>query len=226
MSEMHREPATWKRAAAGTLLFVASLAALYVGGFIQFDDTSGFGGNEWNMPLAFVAGLLAFASVAVAVSDRTARRALGAALVTLDVLLVGASVTDGEFRFIWGGDEGELFYLEVVLGLAALILLTPTFTSAKGRTDRPSDRSLSPWSRVTIFATVLVIAMFVTFNAGISHFHSTQCSGRGFDGECDLAVLEGLAWAGATFFLLVTAFSVSEVQRARRLRTQRQEQGV
>jgi hypothetical protein len=47
-------------------LFVLSLAFLFIGNFIQFDDTSGFGSNEWLVPFGFLAFLAATASLVVA----------------------------------------------------------------------------------------------------------------------------------------------------------------
>lgn len=209
-------------------LLVGSLVALYAGRFIQFDDTSGFGSDRWIMPLGLLAGLLAMAAVGLGVRDRPARRALGVALAVLDVaLVVQATVSDG-FRFIWGGDEGELFYLQVALGIAALFLLAPTFVSSEEPTTETPDpaRRLSAWARFASYATALVLTMFVALFAGTAHFEATQCSGPDFDGECDLSVLEGFLWTGVSFVLGVVAIVVGEVVRARRRRAGRQLSGT
>ena len=209
-------------------LLVVSLVVLYAGRFIQFDDTSGFGSDRWVMPLGLVAGLLALCAVGVGISDRTARRALGGALAILDALLILLATMNDGFRFIWGGDEGALFFLQIMLGLAALFLLTPAFLSSKEATNeapRPA-RSLSAWARFTIYVSALVLAMFVAFFAGTSHFETTQCSGPGFGGECDLAGLEGLLWAGIALVLGVIAIAIAEVARARRQRVARRLNGA
>lgn len=204
-------------------LLAASLVVLYAGGFIQFDDTSGFGSNRWVMPLGLAAGLLALCAIGFGIQDRTTRRALGGALAFLDALLILMSTTNDGFRFIWSGDEGELFYLQVVLGVAALFLLTPTFLSSSEATEegpRP-ERSLSAWARSAIYMTALTLSMFVAFFAGAAHFEATQCSGRDFDGECDVAALEGLLWTGIALVLGLIAIVVAEVSRGRRQRVAR-----
>ena len=107
-------------------LFALALALLYVGNFIQFDDTSGFGSDTWVLPVGVLGVLAAIASVIVAQSDLMARRLLGWAMLVLDILVIWQATTDDGFRFIWGGDEGELFYLQVGLGMTALLLLATT----------------------------------------------------------------------------------------------------
>ena len=209
-------------------LLTASLITLYAGRFVQFDDTSGFGSDRWVMPLGLVAGLLALCAVGVGLSDRTSRRALGAALAILDALLVLQATLNDGFRFIWGSDEGELLYLQVTLGLAALFLLTPAFLSSREPTNETPHpaRSLSAWTRFAICVSALVLAMFVAFFAGAAHFETTQCSGPGFDGECDLAGLEGLLWTGIAFVLGMIAIVIAEVARARRQRVARRLNGA
>jgi len=209
-------------------LMGASLITLYAGGFIQFDDTSGFGSDRWVMPLGMFAGLLALCAVGVGLADRTARQAVGGALAVLDVVLVVQAIGNDGFRFIWGGDEGELFYLQVALGIAALFLLTPAFLTSKEATDknpRPA-RSLSAWARFAIYVSALVFAMFVAFFTGTAHFQTTQCSGPGFDGECDIAVLEGLLWAGIAFMVGTISIVIAEVAKARRQRGERRLNGA
>lgn len=44
----------------------------------------------------------------------------------------------------------------------------------------------------------LVVLPVVAFQLGVERFHRANCSAPGFDGECDLGVLEGLVWAVAT----------------------------
>lgn len=200
-------------------LLIASLITLYAGGFIQFDDTSGFGYERWVMALGVVAGLLALSAVGVGLSDRRARRAVGGALAALDVVLAAETVRNDGFRFIWGGDEGESFFFQVALGLAALILLTPTFVSARPTTDETprAGRSLTPWARFSIYLSALTLGIFVAFFLGIAHFEATQCSGPG-GGECDVAVVEGFFWAGGAFVLGVVAVVLAEVHRYRKRR--------
>lgn len=107
-------------------------------------------------------------------------------------------------------------------GLAALILLTPALWSSEVESAGPVPRrTLSPWARVAGYATSLVAAMFAAFHAGVAHFESTHCSGPDFDGECDVAALEGLLWTGVGFLLMLAAIVIGESVRARRPRRQR-----
>lgn len=209
------------------VLLMASLITLYVGSFIQFDDTSGFGSDRWVLPLGAVAGLLAVCAVGIGLSDRTARRAVGGALAVIDVVLVAEAILNDGFRFIWSGDEGELFYLQVALGLAALFLLTPTFLSTKEATNEAprTGRSLTGWARVAIYVSALTLVMFVAFFVGTAHFESSQCSGPDFGGECDLAVLEGLLWAGGAFVLGTVTIAIAEVSRSHKRRAGRRLDG-
>ncbi|WP_182525284.1 hypothetical protein [Nocardioides dongkuii] len=201
-------------------LLVLSLAVLHGGGFIRFDDTSGSGSDRWNLPLGVVAGLVALCSLGVGISDRTARRTLGGALAVLDALLVLLATVDDGFRFIWAGDEGELFLLQVGLGIAALFLLTPTFVSSEDDAIDGAPHSagrLSGGARAAIYVSALVLTMLMAYVAGTTHFETTQC-GPDVDGECDVAALEGLLWAGAALVLGVVAIVLAEVARARRRR--------
>lgn len=205
--------------AAALGLFVTSLVLLYLGGFIQFDDTSGFGSTEWVMSVGLVAGLAALCSVAVAISRGTARRALGAMMAVLTFLIIVQVTTNDGFRFIWAGDEGELVYLQVLLALASLILLTPRFFKPRETTGRAaSSRALSPWARAVVYLCALVLVVFVAFLQGVAHFESTECSGPDFGGECDLAGIEGLLWAAVAFILVVAVVATTEVVLTRKRR--------
>lgn len=198
---------------AALSLFAASLVLLGLGGFIQLDDTSGFGYERWVMPLGAVAVLVASVALGVALSRRTATLALGAASGILVAALVVLAVVDDGFRFIWGGDEGELFLLVVVLALGAAALLTPSryvSGSADGPDGPAGPRRRSGWARAVSYACVLGVAMFAAFAAGAAHFTATQCVGAG--GECDVAALEGLLWTAAVLVLGVLAIAANEVR--------------
>jgi hypothetical protein len=151
------------------------------------------------MPLGSLAALATAASVVVAVTDGTARRALGAAFLVLDACLIVAAITDDGFRFIWDGGEGELFRLEVALALCGLILITPRLrTPSHGQRSGAAvnqRRSLTGPARAVGYLCGVVLLTLVAFEAGTEHFYATNCSGPGFDGECDVASLEGLVWA-------------------------------
>jgi hypothetical protein len=204
------------------LLLLLSLALLWKGSFIQFDDTSGFGSNDWVMPLAPVSLLLAATSVLVALRDVPARRLLGAALLVLDGLIVVQAVTNPGFRFIWSGEEGELFQFEVALGIGGLALLTrrvyrPAETPgpAQPRLTQESESramELTGWARFVAYLAATAVLVFVAFFLGVVQFEATECSGPDFGGECDLAVLGGLAWAAAAIVLATVAIICIEAR--------------
>jgi hypothetical protein len=106
------------------MLLLLSLALLLAGNFIQFDDTSGFGGDDILMPYGDLALQAVTAAVILSLRAHRARRPLGIALLVLDCLIVVEAWTNPGFRFIWSGDEGELFMFEVALLLTGLALLT------------------------------------------------------------------------------------------------------
>lgn len=200
---------------AALTLFGAGLVLLAIGGFVQLDDTSGFGAQDWVLPLGLLALFVASASVGVALSQRAARRALGAAWALLDVVLIVLSSTDDGFRFVWGGDEGELVMFIVALGLGAAALLTPTLYVSRPAGARGTARGVSGWARAVGYLVALVVAVFLAFLAGARHFEVTNCVGAG--GECDVAVLEGLLWAVVALVVGLVAIAVNEW----RLRTAR-----
>ena len=211
-------------AAATVSLFVAAIVALYVGDFIMFHETEA-SDDEQVLRLAAVALLLVLAALAIAVTDRTARRALGFAFASLTAVLVVASTANEAFRFIWASGEAELFYLEVTLGLAAMVLVTPRFfvRSPEGG-SAASTSALTPWARAVAYLIGLVIVLLVALSAGIAHFEDTHCVGG--EGDCDLAVLEGLLWVSIALVLSVAAIVTAEVVRAKRRRRSQQPKPV
>jgi len=197
-------------------LGVVALVLLRVGDYIQFDDTSGFGGDDVRTPYGAAAALAALAGLGVALSDYPARRAYGLFLAAVDVvLIVGARVDEG-FRFVWGDDEGELFLFTCALTVVAAVLVMPRFTG----TERPGGtdaRRTTGWARAAGYVVGLPVAMFVAFVLGVRWFEETECGGGG--GECDIAGLSGLVWSAATFVLGLVAIFVLELVirvRARR----------
>jgi hypothetical protein len=209
-------------------LVLLSLALLREGRFIQLDDTSGFGSEEWNMPLGLLALLLAGVSVAVALPDVGARRLLGLVLLVLDGAIVVQAWSNPGFRFIWSGDEGELFQLEVALFIGGLALLTRSVyrpaihherTAAGAEAAAASrDLELTGWARFIGYLTATVILVFLAFFAGVAHVEATECSGPDFGGECDLAALGGLVWAAGAIVLATVAVPVLEWSRNARKR--------
>jgi len=105
------------------LLLVVALGLLFAGGFVQFDDTSGFGSERWILLLGGLACVAALVSVVAAWPDPKARLWLGIALAVLTGLLVWGSISNDGFRFIYHRSEGELALLELAIGLVAFVLI-------------------------------------------------------------------------------------------------------
>jgi hypothetical protein len=212
-------------------LFLASLVALRLGRFIQFDDQSGFGDADMVMPLGALAVLLALGALVTSLKSPMARRSLGGALAILDAAIVAIAATDDGFRFFWTTYEGELLQFEVVLGITALVLLVPSYVkpaapSGSVATEVDSEPGLTAWARASIYLCAIAGVTFIAFVIGTAHFEATQCSGPDFGAECDLAGLEGLLWAAGALLLGVVAIVVAEVVRAARRRTGRTTAGV
>lgn len=210
-------------------LLGGSLIALRAGGFILFDDTTGFGVDR-SGPLLGVALLLAVGAFVTGLQHPIARRSLGGALALLDVAIVAIAASDNGFRFFWTTYEGELLQFQVVLGVVALVLLTPSFlspptSSEPAGTGQPivrNRRALTAWARVGLYLCALTIGMFIAFVIGVTHFEATQCSGLDFDGECDLSPFEGLLWSAGTLLFGLIAIVVTEVNLAPRRRATRE----
>lgn len=83
--------------------------------------------------------------------------------------------------------------------------------------SRPTLR-LSGWARVLVYLDVSVLVVFTAFFLGTAHFESTECSGTDFNGECDVAVIEGFLWGAAATVFMAVAVVILEVVRIRRTR--------
>jgi hypothetical protein len=204
-------------ALAASGLLGGSLALLYVGHFIEFDDLSGSGSQEWVMPVGLLAGLAAIGSCIVATTQPTVRRLLGGAIAALDAWLIWQAATNDGFRFIWGGDEGDLVLFQIGLGMTALVLMTPRFlVIAESTGSTRSAPVLSGQARALSYLGLSLLVVFSAFVLGMAHFESTQCSGPEFDGECDLAGLEGMVWGMAALVCTAVVIAILEVIRLRR----------
>jgi hypothetical protein len=80
----------------------------------------------------------------------------------------------------------------------------------------------SVWRRSRVRASFYVLAISfaasASFEAGRAHFHKVNCSAPNWEGECDLAPIEGEVWAAVAFGLLTLALLAVEacVRRASR----------
>jgi hypothetical protein len=190
---------------------------LCIGGLVQFDDFSGFGSEQWIRPLGFVAAAVAVGAVGVACLSAEARRWLGGGLVVLDLFVIWQSVTNDGFRFVWHHDEGELFLLQVLLGLAALVLIATGLQPFK----RPAGAGGRWLVRVAAYACGTAIAAYVAFNAGVRRYETQICTNE----DCDLGGLEGMVWALVAVVVCVVVAVVAEVVlwvKRKQRRTERQ----
>lgn len=204
------------------VLLLLSLALLWVGNFIQFDDTSGFGSDDWLMPYAGLALLAAVASILLSLSDLRARRSLGVALLVLDGLIVIQAWTNPGFRFIWSGDEGETFMFEVALLLCGLALMTRSVyrpavhpapvMSAPEEAQVAGDLEMTGWARFVAYLAAGTVLTFFAFFVGVAQFEATEC-GDSSGGECDLSILGGFIWAAGAVVLSVIATIATEASR-------------
>lgn len=51
----------------------------------------------------------------------------------------------------------------------------------------------------------------MAFSLGVENFERQECSGPDFDGECDVAVLEGLVWSVAAFVVVLVGIIITEL---------------
>lgn len=241
-----------------------SLGALYAGHWIQFDDVSGFGHAKSQLPFAVLATALALGALVVVIPDRQSRRWLGLALAATDVLVVVLAVTDDGFRFIFGGDEGELFLLGCGMAVVAVALLVfdtrqptnadPREAAVADNGDRARRDGVMPWvlglgllacwllvawfalsallfatalvagtvwylrghggivrNRLIVYVELLVVLPITGFSAGVAAYDRRYCSAPDFDGECDVAVLEGLAYAVTSLVVLAIVVLTAEI---------------
>lgn len=248
-----------------------SLGMLYAGRWIQFDDVSGFGHAKSQLPFAVLAAALALGALVVVTPDRRSRRWLGLALAATDLLVLVLAVTDDGFRFIFGGDEGELFLLACGMAVVAVALLVfdtrqstnaePPEAATVGNGGRDRRDGATPWilglallacwllvaalalsallfatalvagtvwylhghggivrNRLIVYAELLVVLPITGFSAGVAAYDRRYCSAPDFDGECDVAVLEGLAYALISLVVLAIVVLTAEITLGRQRR--------
>jgi hypothetical protein len=142
-------------------------------------------------------------------------------LAVLVALLVWQSSTNNGFRFIWNGDEGELFYFQVGLGLLALVLLATGFQPRRPRSASGAGRWMV---RGAVYLCCAALITYVAALAGIAHFEATECTDPG--GECDLAGLAGLVWGVAALPASLVVALVIELVLWRRRKQRGSEYGA
>lgn len=209
------------RRSVSLVLLAVALGLLVAGGFVQFDDTSGFGSEQWILPLGGLAFVPAVASVVTAWPAPKARLWLGIALAVLTGLLVWLSITDDGFRFIWNRGEGELALLEFTTGLVAFVLIANGVQPAPaGGTAAvgPGAARSGPgrWLvRTAAYLCGTVFVVLAAIAAGADYYTRTECPE---EGDC-LALLGGFVWGAVALLGCGVAVLVIEIVLWRRRKT-------
>ncbi|MFD3402250.1 hypothetical protein ACFWUU_16320 [Kribbella sp. NPDC058693] len=215
------------RRSISLLLLTVALGLLVAGGFVQFDDTSGFGAEQWILPLGGLAFVPALASVVTAWPDPKARLWLGIVLAALTGLLIWESISDDGFRFIWSRSEGELALLEFATGLVAFVLIAngvqPAAADATamepGVTQQPGPGRWLVRTAAYLCGTIFVV--LVVIKAGADYYARTECPE---EGDC-LAPIAGFVWGAVAVPVCGLAVLVIEIVLWRRRRRNTAEVG-
>ncbi|TDW22756.1 hypothetical protein [Kribbella kalugense] len=214
------------RRSLSLVLLAVALGLLFAAGFVQFDDTSGFGAEQWILPLGALAFVPALASIAAAWPDPKARLWLGIALAVLTALLVWESISNDGFRFVWNRSEGELALLEFATGLVAFVLIANgvqpapvSEISAEPGAGRPGPGRWLVRTAAYLCGTIVVV--LVAFAAGADYYARTECPE---DGDC-LAPLGGFVWGVLAVPVCGLAVLVIEIVLSRRRRRKTAEVG-
>lgn len=193
-------------------LLALGLVLLGVGGFVRFHDGSGAGSDQWILPLGVLAALVVAAGAGISLVTTKSRLWFGGALVLLDAVLVWQSVTNDGFRFVWSGDQGEQFMLQVAIGMIGLVLLATAI--------QPPGSAESWLVRAALYLSGVVAAVIIAFFIGASAYDSKYCTEVG---SCDADDLSGLVWGvngglialGVGLVLIVTTELVLRSRRQR-----------
>jgi hypothetical protein len=200
-----------RTAVVSVVLLAAGLGLLALGGFVQFDDESGAGSEQWNLPLGAIGVVAAIVAVLVAVKDAKARLWLGIALGVLFTVVLWQDLANHGFRFIWHRDEGELGLLLVVLVLLAAVLVA---TGLQPSGQQPGDKWLV---RIAGYLCGSAVLVFIAFLAGTAYYRATDCENA--EGDC-LAPLGGMVWGLLALPVAALAIAVIEVILHRRRQRQ------
>lgn len=182
---------------------------LCVGDFVQFNDV---GSEVWNLPLGYLAAVLAIVSVVVAVSQPQARLWLGVAMALLLAFLVWQSIANSVFRFVWGSGEYEFLLFLVGFGVLTFALIATGLQPARKAGTRSGA---GRWMvRVVVYLAVIALAAWIIGMLAAGYYERTQCAGM--EDDC-LAVLGGLVWGlGTVAAGVVTAVVIEVVLLSRR----------
>jgi hypothetical protein len=182
-----------RRRTVSLVLFAVGLGLLCVGGFVQFDDTSGFGSDQWIFPLGLLAVVPVVAAVVIAWPEPRTRLALGIVLGVLTAVLIWQDIANDGFRFIWNQNEGELKQLEIVLFVLAFVLLTTAGARLGG----------GRWLlRAAAYLVGTVVVSLVVTVIGMVYHGETGCAP---DADECLAPLLGIFWGAAAVVACVLA---------------------
>ncbi|MFI5692263.1 hypothetical protein ACIA58_10530 [Kribbella sp. NPDC051586] len=201
------------RRSLSLVLLVVAVGLLFAGGFVQFDDTSGFGSSQWILALGGLALVPTLASVVVAWPDPKARLWTGIALAVLTGLLICESILNDGFRFIWGQSEGELAFLEFATGLVAFVLIANGVQPAPGSettagADAAAQAGPGRWLvRTAAYLCGTIVVVLAAIAAGADYYTRTECPE---EGDC-LAGLGGFVWGAFALLACGVAVLVIEI---------------
>ncbi|HWD83357.1 MAG TPA: hypothetical protein VG497_30865 [Kribbella sp.] len=200
-----------RRRTFSLVLLALTLVLLAVGRFVEFDDTSGFGSTDWNLPLGILAAAAAVAALVIAWPEPKARLWLGIALGVLTVLVIWQDAVDDGFRFVWNQSEGELREFELGLALLVVVLLTTAGAALGG----------GRWLlRVAAYVVGVAVVSVVVALVAAAYYEAHECAGQ--DEGC-LAPLGGVVWGAGAVVACLVAIAVIELILWRRRRPKRAE---
>jgi hypothetical protein len=199
---------------AALTLLGAGLALLWAGHFFSWDDPEGFQSERWNYTDGSLAALFASGGGLLSLFDRTARRQAGMVVGGFVALLAVLEVVAPHLDFAGADDSSGLVVWEVLLGMAAFVLLTPHWTRVGEPWERrPGRRRLTGWARCSTYVVaspIVAVAAFGLAGAIATRGHP-ECNQPG---DACAAAYAGFFFGLMAFAAIVVIVSVTEVARA------------
>ena len=112
-------------------------------------------------------------------------------------LLYDPSYTDSAVAWAWL--LTTQFVAAFVQGLAYALL----WSIVRGTWTRSRLRAIA-------YPLAVAAASYKSFTAGVDHFHKVNCSGAGFDGDCDLGIFDGMTWAAIALGVAIAVVALIE----------------
>ncbi len=205
---------TWVVPVLAVGLVATSVVLLWTGHFITSHDVNGVQSRRWNYGRGDAAGLAAVLGAVISLVDRTARRLVGLVIVGFVAFLVVAGAVVPYLSFVGTNDSFGRLVWEVVLSIAAFVLLTPHWTRTRAPYEPgPRRRVLTAWARCALTLVVLVPSFpaFVLVGISVASSGHPECPG---DGDACVEAYAGAFFGLVAFGILVLALVVLEIVRA------------